>query len=72
MQVATVIGLLMALPMAFIVVKTQVDGLQTTAAGLVPTAMDPIFGTATFLILILCLVIVAFLAIGAGMMMGGR
>ena len=71
MQVATVIGLLMALPMAFIVVYTQVDALQTTAKTVIPAGMDPIFGTPTIIILILCVIIVAFLAIGAGMLMGG-
>jgi len=70
MQIATVIALLMALPMAFIVVLTQVNGLQNTARGLVPTALDPVFGTTTFLILLVCIALVAFLVIGAGMMLG--
>lgn len=69
MQAATVIALLMAVPMAFIVVLTQVNTLQDTARGLVPTSLDPVFGTTTFLILLLCLAMVAFLVIGAGIMM---
>lgn len=70
MQAATVIALLLAVPMAFIVVLTQVNSLQDTARGLVPTALDPVFGTTTFLILLLCIAMVAFLVIGAGIMMG--
>ena len=70
MQVATVIALLFAVPMAFIVVLTQVNALQDTARGLVPVALDPTFGWVTFAILLLCLAMVAFLVIGAGMMMG--
>ncbi len=70
MQVATVVALLMAVPMAFIVVLTQVNGLQDTARGLVPTGLDPVFGTTTFIVLLLVLVMVAFLVISAGMMLG--
>ncbi len=72
MQVATVIGLLVALPMAFIVVLTQVNTLQDTAKGLVPTSIDPVFGTATFLVLLLVITIGGFLVIGAGMLFSGR
>lgn len=70
MQAATVVALLVAVPMAFIVVLTQVNSLQDTARGLVPAALDPVFGTTTFLILLLSVTIVGFLVIGAGIMMG--
>ena len=73
MRVASLIGLLVALPMAFIVVMTQANGLQNTARGLVPAAIDPVFGPVTWLILILTLVIGAFTVIAAGMLIfGGR
>jgi len=66
LQVATALGLLMALPMAFVIVLTQVNGLQDTARSVVPTAIDPVFGTTTFIILILCLVIGTVTVMAAG------
>lgn len=71
MRVASLIGLIVALPMAFIVVMTQANGLQNTARGLVPTAIDPVFGPVTWLILIISLVIATFTVIAAGMLIFG-
>ncbi len=71
MRVASLIGLFVALPMAFVVVMTQVNGLQNTARGLVPTAIDPVFGPATWLILIISLLIGTFTVIAAGMLVFG-
>ena len=57
MRIATVLGMVLALPLAFVVVLTQVNGLQDTSKGLVPTAIDPVFGMSTFAILLLVIMI---------------
>lgn len=71
MRIASMIGLIVALPMAFIIVMTQVNGLQNTARGLVPAAIDPVFGPVTWLVLILSLIIGTFTVIAAGMLVFG-
>jgi len=73
MRIAAVIGLIIALPMAFVVALPQVNGLQDTAKGLVPSAIDPVFGASTFIVLLLSLVIGAGLFIAAGAIaLGGK
>ena len=71
MRLASLIGLIVALPLSFVVVMTQVNGLQNTARGLVPAAIDPLFGPATWLILIITLVIGTFTVIAAGLVIFG-
>jgi uncharacterized membrane protein (DUF106 family) len=51
--IAAVLGLIIAVPMVFVVALTQVNGLQDQAKGLVPDAIDPIMGVTTFLVLLL-------------------
>tara|TARA_R110000772_G_scaffold114144_2_gene218544 strand:+ start:642 stop:863 length:222 start_codon:yes stop_codon:yes gene_type:complete len=73
MRVASILGLIIAVPMAFVVVLSQVNGLQDTAKGLVPTSIDPVFGATTFVILLLSLFLGAGLVIAAGAVaLGGR
>ena len=73
MRVASVLGLIIAVPMAFVVVLSQVNGLQDTAKGLVPSSIDPVFGTTTFVILLLSLFLGAGLVIAVGAVaLGGR
>ena len=73
MRVASILGLIIAVPMAFVVVLSQVNGLQDSAKGLVPTSIDPVFGATTFVILLLSLFLGAGLVIAAGAVaLGGR
>ena len=73
MRVASILGLIIAVPMAFVVVLSQVNGLQDSAKGLVPTSIDPVFGATTFVILLLSLFLGAGLVIAAGVVaLGGR
>jgi len=56
-----------------VVVLSQVNGLQDSAKGLVPTSIDPVFGATTFVILLLSLFLGAGLVIAAGVVaLGGR
>ena len=73
MRVASILGLIIAVPMAFVVVLSQVNGLQDSAKGLVPSSIDPVFGATTFVILLLSLFLGAGLVIAAGVVaLGGR
>jgi hypothetical protein len=73
MRVASVLGMIIAVPMAFVVVLSQVNGLQDTAKGLVPSTVDPVFGATTFVVLLLSLFLGAGLVIAVGAVaLGGR
>jgi hypothetical protein len=50
---AAVIGLIFAVPLVFVVALTSVNSLQDTSKGILPATIDPVFGTATFIILLL-------------------
>ncbi len=66
MQIASILALVIALPLAFIVVLTQTNTLQDTSKGLVPAAIDPIFGATTFVVLLLTPIIGVGLLLAAG------
>ena len=72
MRIAAIIGLVMAVPLAFVVIMTQVNTLQDTAKGVVPAAVDPIFGPTTFIILLLTILIGGGLIFAAMSFIMGR
>ena len=57
-QAAALLGLLIAVPMVFVVALTQVNGLQDTTKGLVPSTLEPLYGTITVAVLIIAVVVV--------------
>lgn len=71
-KAAALIALILALPLTFAVVLTQVNSLQDTSKGLVPAAIDPVFGTTTFIVLLLCIFIGVGLIMAAGALILGR
>ena len=56
---AALLGLVMAIPMVFVVALTQTNALQNTARTLaLPGPIDSIFGPVTFIVLLLTIPII--------------
>ncbi|KKM08082.1 hypothetical protein LCGC14_1727480 [marine sediment metagenome] len=70
--VAAVLGLIVAVPAAFVVVMTQVNTLQDTSKGIVPSALDGVMGTSTLFMLLLSLIIVFGLIMAVFSLVRGR
>ncbi len=70
--VATILGLVLAVPAVFVVAMTQVNTLQDTSKGILPSALDGIFGTSTFLVLLLTVVIGVGLIVAAFSLVANR
>lgn len=58
MRGSAILGLIVAIPLAFAVVLPQIDALQTATYGKVPSHIEPVTGTLIFMGLVLVVAII--------------